>query len=194
MIQNESRVPKVVMCVCFHWRHVRHNANYVHYAQLGTVMTSPRGQRCMVWRVDLAASDIHIGWGLYDKARGYWDIYIHAKVVRWRLCWINYFSCLKCRFGLTIYRVKYADYSVKWCSGIPCNLYASLDIGLMLALMDGPMSANRRAVGWERRWRWLSRCGGGLGGTREQINAINRALSRRASLCKSGVRDLGWRL
>ena len=41
----------------------------------------------------------------------------------------------------------YADYSVKWCSGIPCNLYASLDIGLMLALMDGPMSANRRAVG-----------------------------------------------
>ena len=37
---------------------------------------------------------------------------------------------------LSDYRVKYYDYIiVKWCSGVACNWYVSLDIALVLALI-----------------------------------------------------------
>ena len=33
------------------------------------------------------------------------------------------------------YRVKYYDYSIKWCFEIKCNWCVSMDIDLILALM-----------------------------------------------------------
>ena len=56
-----------------------------------------------------------------------------AKVARWRHRWIHHFSCLKFCFCVT-YHVKYYDCIVKWCSGIACDLSASLDISSILAL------------------------------------------------------------
>ena len=32
-------------------------------------------------------------------------------------------------------RVKYYDYFVKWCSGVACDWFVSLDVGLILALL-----------------------------------------------------------
>ena len=62
MIQNESRNPKAVMCVCLQRRHVRHNANYVPYAQMSA---------CLLSSIHLESIQPHyrLQWRIRDKGQ-----------------------------------------------------------------------------------------------------------------------------
>ena len=64
--------------------------------------------------------------------------------------------------SLPIYRVKYYDYIVEWCSGVACNWCISLDFGLSLALTHHSFPCRRTGKSRRKaeRKRWSLREGG----------------------------------